>query len=236
MARKLRIAAIVVLVLLAAGAAALWGLYRATQHVRPFYRQAMTLDRQTLDEGSRVMESRATALYSDAQKPGRWQALFTADQINGWLAVKLAEDFKDAVSDDVRDPRVAVSPDAVTLGFRTKQGGVDTVVSVDAAVFLTESGAVAIRMLKVRAGALPLPVMQVADEVAAACRDMSLPVRWTQQEGQPVAIIDLGNVKPDAKQRLSIDTVELRDGELYVAGRTEEITLPNATTEEAADR
>jgi hypothetical protein len=75
--------------------------------------------------------------------------------------------------------------------------------------------------MSVRAGALPLPVMQLADEIAAACQELSLPVRWTREAGQPVAIVELRNDVSTGKHRFYIDTIELGDGELYVAGHTE---------------
>lgn len=223
MARKLRIVAVCLLVLAAVVGVALWGVYSALRRVQPFYQQALALDPQVLDEGSRQLESRATALYSDTQKTGQWHALFTADQINGWLAVKLAEDYADAIPADVHDPRVAIAPDALTLGFRTTQGGVETVVSVDASVFVTEAGAIGVRLLGVRAGALPLPVTKAAEEIAAGCRGLSVPVRWTQQERRPVAIIDVDQSLSKGDHRLVVDSIELGDGELYVAGRTDQV-------------
>jgi hypothetical protein len=222
MARKLRIAAICLLALAAVVALALWGAYRAVQRVRPFYQQALALDPQVLEDGSRELESRATALYNDTQKIGQWQALFTSDEINGWLAVQLVESHAGQLPENVRDPRVAIAPGVLTLGFRTEQGGIETVVSVDASVLVTESGAIAVRLMSVRAGMLPLPVMQVADEIAAACRGLSLPVRWTQQDGRPVAIVEIHEDTSDNGRRLLVDSIELGDGELYVAGRTED--------------
>jgi hypothetical protein len=110
----------------------------------------------------------------------------------------------------------------LTLGFRASRGGIDTVISVDASVFLTEEGAVAIRLMNVRAGALPLPVLQVADELVAACRQLNLSkVRWTQESGQPVAIVDLHSDASTNKREFHIDSIELGDGEVYVAGHTE---------------
>src|SRR6202008_224495 len=119
--------------------------------------------------GSRQVESPATAVYSDARQNGQWHALFTAEQINGWLATQLAKNEDNSLPKNFRDPRVAISNDVLTLGFSTTSGGFETIVSVDASVFLTAEGAVAIRLLSVKAGALPLPVMQLADELANAC-------------------------------------------------------------------
>ena len=54
-------------------------------------RRRLKIEPEVLERGSRELESRATALYSDAKQIGRWQALFTSEQINGWLATQLAE-------------------------------------------------------------------------------------------------------------------------------------------------
>jgi hypothetical protein len=221
MARKLRIAALCSLAAAGVLIAVLAWAYYAAQQVRPFYRQALQAEPAALVQGSREMESRATALYGDARQAGQWKAVFTADQINGWLATQVTEEHVGELPDEIRDPRVAIAPNLLTLGFRTSPGGIDTVASVDAAVFLTDDGAVAIRLVSVQAGELPLPVMQVADELAAACRELSLPVRWTQENGQPVAIVELHSDLSAEKRQFHIDAIELGDGQVYVAGHTE---------------
>jgi hypothetical protein len=220
MARKLRIAAIVVLAVAGIVAAALGGAYVAMRRVQPFYQEALALDPQTLEVGGRELESQATALYSKARQPGQWQAAFTAEQINGWLAVKLAEVCPKALPDDIAAPRVAIAGDRLTLGFRARRGGVSTVVSADASVMLTQGGEVAIRLLAVRAGALPLPAMQVADDVAHACQELALPVRWTQDAGQPIALVEVNRNLATKGKRVQVDAIELRDGTLYLAGHT----------------
>ncbi|MEX2092328.1 MAG: hypothetical protein WD971_06605 [Pirellulales bacterium] len=220
MARKRRIVVIALLAVTSLVAAALGGVYVAMGRARPFYVQALQLDLQTLEVGSRELESRATALYSEARQPGEWRAAFTADQINGWLALKLAEVYANAVSDGISEPRVAIGDDRLTLGFRARRGGLETVVSADASVMLTDDGDVAIRLLSVHAGALPLPVMQVADDVSQACQKLSLPVRWTQDNGQPVALVDVNQNSGKQAKQLFIDAVELRDGAIYLAGHT----------------
>ncbi|MEX0643330.1 MAG: hypothetical protein WD468_11545 [Pirellulales bacterium] len=221
MARKLRIAALCSLVAVGALIAALTFAYRAARQVRPFYQRALQAEPATLIEGSREMESRATALYSDTRQSGQWNAVFTVDQINGWLATQLTENHIGEFPNEIRDPRVAIAPNQITLGFRTSPGGIETIASVDAAVFLTDDGGVAIRLLSVRAGALPLPVMQVADELATACQELSLPVRWTQENGQPVAIVELHSDTSTDKRQFHIDAIELGEGQVYVAGHTE---------------
>jgi hypothetical protein len=221
MARKFRIAALCTSLVAACVLLVLGGAYYAARQVRPFYKQALTLEPEVLERGSRELESRATALYSDARQGGKWHALFTAEQINGWLAIQLAENQVENAPSNIRDPRVAISSEVLTLGFKTYSGGVETVISVDASVFVTDEGAVAIRLMSVRAGALPLPVMQLADEIATTCERLSLPVRWTQQDGQPVAIVELHGDPSTEERQFFIDAIEFGDGEMYVAGHTE---------------
>ena len=192
MARKHRIAAIVLFAcIVGLMAAGLGGVYVALGREQPFYTAALATDPQTLQSGSRELESRATALYSETRHPGKWQAAFTEEQINGWLAVQLANTYADALPKDIWEPRVSIADDHVALGFRTRRGGVETVVSAKAVVMLTEDGQVAVRLLSVHAGALPLPGMQVAEDLSQACRKLQLPVSWTQVEGQPVALVDV---------------------------------------------
>jgi hypothetical protein len=232
MARNVRIAAVCSLVVTTLVAAILGGVYYAARQVRPFYTEALRVDPEVLERGRQELESRATTLYTDAQRHGRWQALFTTEQINGWLATQLANNSGGELATSVRDPRVAIKQDSLTLGFRTKSRGVETVISVEASVSLTEQGAVAIRLLSVRAGALPLPVMQLADEIAHACKNLTLPVCWTQQNGKPVVLVEIHSEKP--QREFYIDAIELHENELYVAGHTDVALAKSPTTLNAA--
>jgi uncharacterized protein YpmS len=238
MARKLRIAAVGLLTVAVLIVGLIGGAYYATRQVRPFYKQALAIEPEVLERGSRELESRATALYSDARQQGQWHALFTAEQINGWLATQLASKENDTLPKNIRDPRVAIADDVLTLGFTTISGSVETIISVDASVFLTAEGDVAIRLISVKAGALPLPVMQIADQLATACNKLSLPVRWTQQDGEPVALVELHSADSSDEHEFHIDTIDLGDSELYVSGHTElsdENDLPVPSSEVTLD-
>src|SRR3954468_23645707 len=235
MPRKYRIATLCTVGFTAVLALAVGGAYYAAQQVRPFYEQALKIEPAVVEEGSRELESRASALYSDAKQVGQWQALFTAQQINAWFAKQQAADKKGELLAGLRDPRIAITRDCLTLGFRSTSSGVETVFSVDASVLLTKDGALGVRLMSVRAGALPLPVTKATDLLANATAKMKLPVRWTQQDGQPVAIVTI--VSPTIENRqFSIDSIELRSGEMYVAGHTENPTADSASNKVASQR
>lgn len=216
--RWLKIGAIAGAGLLLLAVAGLFALYRATQHVPEFYRKAIQADPATLAAASDQMLRRATALASDVKKPGRWQALFTADEINGWLAVDLVKNHGASLPPAIRDPRVHIEPDRLTLACRFRQGGLESVLSLIVEVHLAESNRIALRIRKVRAGALPLPLGDVLGELSEAARRAEYPIEWRQSGGDPVALIPVQAV--DQRAAVRIEKLVIRQGEIYLEGTT----------------
>ena len=104
-------------VILGGGALA---IYRATHATPKFYEQALARDPASQKQASEEFLQQATALASDVEQNDRWQIVFTAEQINGWLAVDVPENLPDVIPKEVRDPRVAISPGEATLACRYK--------------------------------------------------------------------------------------------------------------------
>ena len=229
MKRILRILAVLACLLLIGGALVGWSMYRAVKHVRPFYAEAVVAEPEELEAASRELESQATALYSDTQAPGRWSAVFTDRQLNGWLATQLAGEHSKLIPPGIRDPRLATTADAIQLGFLSVDAGIETVVSLDASVFLTDANqtgtsSMAIRLRSIKAGLMPLPAGKIAEEIRTASQSWSLPIQWTRMEGDIVALVDLGEVLED-KSPVTIDTLELRQGEIFISGETRELEV-----------
>jgi hypothetical protein len=221
MARKYRIAAIAALVVVGLAAALVGGAYYAARQEQPYYEQALRAEPEVLERNGKELESRASVLYSDVKQVGQWRALFTDEQINGWLATQLVTLLDGKMPDEMRDPRIATKPGELTLGFRNRSSGVESVISVSASVLVTEAGDIGICFESARAGSLPLPVMAFADELATICRKAKVPVRWTQQNGHPVAIVAIASKAASDNRDFFVDSIELRQGEMYVAGHTD---------------
>jgi hypothetical protein len=224
MSRTLRILGVVASLLAIVIAVGLWETYRAVRHVQPFYRDAVQMEPIELEQAGRELETQATALYSNVEEAGQWSAVFTQEQLNGWLATELSTNYHDLLPANIRDPRIAILPEKIQVGFMSNQAGLDTVISIDTEVFLTKPGMLAIRLLSVRAGSLPLPPGQIAAEIQAASQSWSLPVRWTQSGGVVVALIDLADPLSSENEVVTIKGFELLPGEIFISGQTERPT------------
>ncbi|MBN2473469.1 MAG: hypothetical protein JXB62_02585 [Pirellulales bacterium] len=220
MRKKLRVAAAVgggLLLLIAVGG---YLLVRASQQVPQFYRDAMAVAPAVQRKASDQMLRRATALVNEVQEEGHWQALFTAEQINGWLAVDLVENHPQALPPSLRDPRVAIDPSGVTLGCRFHQGQLTSVLSLAVEPYLPEPNVLALRICRARAGTLPVPLGEVLDRVSAAAGEANLHVHWRQIDGDPVVFIAIPQPRDQEDRMVQIESLHLGEDEILLTGST----------------
>jgi len=224
--KKLRIAILVVcgLLLLIAGGLVL--LHRASQQVPSFYRKAMAVAPNVQRECSDEMLRQTTALAGNVQKQGRWQARFTAQQINGWLAVDLVENHPKALPQTVRDPRVAISRDRVTLACRFRRSGFDSVLSLTIEPCLPEPNVLALRICNARAGWLPVPLGSVLDHISKAATKANVQIRWRQVHGDPVVFISIPPARDRRDKVIRVEDLRADEKGLFVSGSTESVGRP----------
>ena len=198
---------------------ALLMLYIAARHVPEFYREAMEIPREKLEKGSDQMLRQAAALESAANKEGHWEALVTAEEINGWLAVDLEKNHPNALPPTIRDPRVAIDENEITVACCFEQDGTRSILSLTIAPSVPEPNVVALRIVGARAGLLPVPLGQVLDRISEAAREMQLHLEWRRDGDDPVALLSLPDSE-DGGRIMLIETIRLGDGEIYIAGTT----------------
>lgn len=204
---------------------AMLGAWQASQHEEEWYVEATTdvepVVQEQLAEAGDELERQALNLRNEARHRGIWEAVFTDDQVNGWLAFDLKEKFPGKLPSTVRDPRVKFDANDAKVAFRVKTSKVDSVVVVAVDVYLTEQpNEVAVRLHDARAGLLPLPKKRVIDTVNKAARKANVRVTWAQNEGDPVALFVVPEQIKQIEGRLELEAVEVRDGEIYFTGRT----------------
>jgi len=208
--------------------AAVAALYRASQHVPEFYRQAVAVDSSLQQAAGHKMEQRAAQLASNVQKQGRWHEVFTAEQINGWLAVRLTPWMEhrlgkasaEAMRARIRDPRVAITPDQVTLAFTCKSGLVQSVVSLSIDVRLAEPNVIVLRIRKARAGNVPLPLGQFLEQISEACRQVGWRIQWRENQGDPEARVTMLLPEVEDGREPRVEELRLEQDEVCVAGST----------------
>ncbi len=222
--RKLVRLALVLVVLVTAGIAILLtAAYRATQHVPEFYQAALAQKPVEQKAAADQLERQVLELHNEARKPGRWEARFSQDHINGWLAADLPVKFPGALPEGVSAPRVAIEPGRVQLAVRYDHEDVSTVLSLAGDAYLTDRpNEIAVRIEHVRAGAFPVPLSQFLGDIAERAGEAGLPIRWTEEDGDPVALVVLPLDREEFKgQRLHVESLEIAAGQIIVAGRTE---------------
>ena len=207
---------------------------RMVREPQPFYRDAIRDNPQELQSASQRMESRVSALYSDAKKPGRWRTVFTDDEVNGWLAVALKDKYDDILPPEVVDPRVAFTTDKFQVGYRYDGEQVDAMISIEGDAFMSGDDIAAVRFRRVRAGALPLPASSVVEYISDAAKKLEVAVKWTELEGDPVLLVPVENALSTDEERRQMDAVELHDGELLLMGSTEPRPKPAAAARAVA--
>lgn len=221
MSRRFRIPLIVVgvvLLLIAGGAVWLW---LAVRHVPHFYAEALAADPIEQQQASSKLVRRATALNNDVRKEGHWDAVFTADQINGWLAVDREQNHPQLIPHEFHDPRVAIHNGQLIVGCRYESTEMNTVLSITADVYLQKPNVLAVRIERARAGAVPLPLKNVTSKLVAACENVGCKVELREVGADPLLLLTLpppGNSARDGTIR--VETVELREGEIHIAGQT----------------
>ncbi|QDV59523.1 hypothetical protein Mal33_55580 [Rosistilla oblonga] len=211
-----------VLVFIATGLGAFtWWAARAAQQAPAFYKTAVASAPLALQH-KEELQAQFEQLSQQVQIVGDWHATFTTDQINAWLASELANQFPNVLPPGTEDPRVSVEDGKVIVAARYRRGRIDSVISFELHAQLTdEPNVIALQIHRLRAGALPIPLQHFSDKISIAASRGDLEVRWENEEDDLIALVTV----PSEHDRyvetpVVIETLELLDGEIVLAGRT----------------
>lgn len=227
--RRLIIAACAVGALAAIG---LWATWSASRRAPAFYRQALAASPEALAENGQQFERTALELHNQLQLDGHWQVSITQDEINGWLASDLPAKFPRVLPPGASEPRIAIDDGEFRLAVHYRSGGVDTVLSLAGEAYLTaQPNELAVRLVKTRAGLLPVPLERLIQEISAWSVRADFPLRWTEVRGAPVALVRLPlELDDEGKRRVVLDRLNLSEGKLFLAGRTQDGLSPDGDT------
>lgn len=200
-----------------------WYAHRSTQFKPKFYQAALEIDPKIYEEAGEEFENQLLQLNTDVRNQTEWQASFSNNQVNGWLAFELPEKFPGTVPHEVSEPRVAFLPDEVQLAFRFVSRHWSGVVTASGTVFCTDQhNQIGIQVRQLRSGMIPLPISQWSEQIAAGCAKSGINLTWSQKDGDTVAIVDLPEKFLDIRDRqITLCNIVIEENRLIMSGTSE---------------
>jgi hypothetical protein len=220
---------VLTLALLATVPAAVWV---SLTHKPKFYRAVVQLPREQREVKAKHFVAQSLQLRNDICNEPIWEAVFSDQEVNAWLAEDLVTHFADQLPPEVHEPRVVFEIDRVTLAFELEQGPVRSIIWVVARPRVPEGNVLELTLEKIRAGVLPVPPEKILNRITEHARGHGLDVSWKYDEDKlPVATI---RYMPDfGRGGVRLEQVQIRNGQIRLAGRSNRsrgvvrTTLPN---------
>ncbi len=220
---------------LALAAGSIWYAIQEAQKLPDFYAQVLQSDEQMARAKGKEFERNLIQLRNSARRQTPWKIEFSQDQINGWLTSDLPEKFPESIPNQIKDPRAIIGENELKLAFKYEGTGLSGIIVVRAEVFCTEHpNEIAVRVIDVRSGFLPLPINPWIERVADSIRKAGIPMYWSNAGDSQVAVFTIPehlSLRGDSQQ-VVVEAIELLPGKLIVAGRAED-SEPEKTDTEA---
>src|SRR4051794_37232802 len=188
-------------------------------HQPGFYRAMVRLPRAQRADKAKQFVRQSLQLRNDICNEPSWEAVFTDQEVNAWLAEDLVTHFADQLPPEVHEPRVVFEVDRATLAFQLDQGPFSSVIWVVARPHVPEANVLELTLEKIRAGVLPVPADRVLDRITEHARNHGLDVRWRPGiEGLPIVTI---RYTPDsARDDVKLEQIQIQSGQIRLAGRS----------------
>ncbi len=212
--RRLTIAAALALPLMGV----LLGVYCVLTYEPPFYRDHSAIPPLRRRAEADHFVAQSLQLRNDIANEEQWEAVFTDDEVNAWLVGELVAHFGDRLPPSVQDPVIAFDVDRVTFAFKVDRGPFQTLVWVVARARVAADHSVALRLDKIRAGALPIAADELVEPITAHAKALGLDIRWEEEDGQPVAFV--GYSPTPGRRDVVLERLQLVEGQIYISGRS----------------
>jgi len=220
------IALFLLLAVCAAGGSLFWALAQ----VPNFYEEelASPVDPAVRQADAKIFVQQTLRLVDDIEHADTWSQEFTQRQVNSWLAEELHKKYAKLVPPGVSRPRVRFLDETVLIGFRFEQKRFSGIVSLRLKPWVSHPNQIALEVLSVRAGLLPIPLDDVLGEASRQLEEAGWPTEWRQRDGNDVLIIHLDRPGPN---RAVLESVDVAEGVLRIRGER----VPESETPPDAD-
>jgi hypothetical protein len=158
-------------------------------------------------------------LRNDICNEPSWEAVFSDEEVNAWLAEDLVTHFADQLPPEVDEPRVMFEPNRITLAFQLRQGGFQSVITVVARPRVPGGNTVELTLEKIRAGILPVPADNILDRIIEHARYHGIDMEWARRDGYPVVLMRY--TPNNEREDVQLEEVQISDGQIRLAGRSD---------------
>src|SRR5262245_31553764 len=152
----------------------------------------------------------------------RWAETFTAEQMNSYFVEDFVRVRPFKLPSGISSPRIQIEPGGLQLAFRYGRGFWNSVVTVDLSVWLVadEPNVIAVELTGLHAGAMPVSMQSVLEQIAEAAHHWNIDVTWYRHEGNPVALVRFQPDRPNPT--VVLQRLELDHGKVIIEGKSTE--------------
>ncbi len=195
------------------------GVWCCLTYQPSYYRAMVGLTREQRAGRAKKFVAQSLQLRNDICNEPTWEAVFTDQEVNAWLAEDLVTHFADQLPPEVTEPRVLFESDRMTLAFQLRQGGFQSVITVVARPRVPGGNTVELTLEKIRAGILPVPADNILDRIIEYARYHGVDVEWARKEGYPVVLM---RYTPHIdREDVQLDELQIHDHQIRLAGRSD---------------
>jgi len=203
----------------------------AARHEPAFYRERATSPApEAWEQAGRRLVTDVSALHADFVKAGSWEAAFTDEQINGWLATDLPRNHPELLPEGIAEPRIRFLPRRVEVGIRLGTPPLSAVAWGTAEIRLEEPNRVAITLDDARLGLLPVPRGPVLQELGRRLAKLGMVSSSRRIDGRSALMVYIPSTHDSGGTSYWLESLAIGTGDVAVAGRTRPATLPIGPT------
>jgi hypothetical protein len=195
------------------------GIWLSLTYQPSYYRDIVLVPREMRAGKAKKFVAQSLQLRNDICNEPSWEAVFTDQEVNAWLAEDLVTHFAGQLPPEVYEPRVLFELNRITLAFLLKQGGVQSVITVVARPRVPGGNTVELTLEKIRAGILPVPADNVLDRIIEYARYHGVDAEWTRKDGYPVVLM---RYTPNLEREdVQLEELQIRAGQIRLAGHSD---------------
>ena len=99
------------------------GIWLSLTYQPSYYREMVLQSREQRQGKARKFVAQSLQLRNDICNEPTWEAVFSDQEVNAWLAEDLVSHFADQMPPEVNEPRVLFELDRIILAFQLRQRG-----------------------------------------------------------------------------------------------------------------